>query len=57
MPTYVDTGARCMDHWGEVFPVRCGACENLRAEYRAMGMALCPKHPAHFRPCDKGCDD
>jgi hypothetical protein len=57
MPTYVDTGVRCDSHAGEVFPVRCGACENLRAEYGTLGLRLCPRHPAHFRPCQKGCDN
>jgi hypothetical protein len=54
---FTDTGARCTEHWGEVFPVRCGACANLQAEYGVLGIRLCPRHPAHFRPCEKGCDD
>jgi hypothetical protein len=57
MPTYVDTGIRCETHAGEVFPVRCAACDNLKAEYATLGIRLCPRHPAHYRPCEKGCDD
>lgn len=57
MPMYVDSGVRCTNHAGEVFPVRCVACETLRAEYATLGIRLCPTHPAHFRPCEKGCDD
>lgn len=47
----------CEDHIGEVHAPRCRACDTLRAEYGTLGMSRCPKHPAHFRPCDKGCDE
>jgi hypothetical protein len=57
MAIYVDTGVRCDRHMGEVFPVRCNACQILSDEYGTLGMRLCPQHPAHFRPCEKGCDD
>lgn len=30
--TSIDSGARCDDHAGEVFPVRCAACEAAAEE-------------------------
>lgn len=50
----VDVGIRCDDHAGEVFPPRCYECMALQAQ---RGSSRCAKHPAHFRPCSKGCDD
>lgn len=54
---FTDTGVRCDQHIGEAFPVRCNACRILADEYGQLGMRLCPRHPAHLRPCEKGCDD
>jgi hypothetical protein len=51
MPGYCDR------HIGDAHPPRCGACDVLAAEYGTLGMSLCPNHPAHFRPCEKGCDE
>lgn len=47
----------CENHYGDAFAPRCIACETLQAEYGTLGMSRCPRHPAHFRPCAKGCDD
>src|SRR5690606_29558563 len=56
----LDLGIRCDRHIGEAVPVKCAACDTLSAEYGSMGMRaswLCRNHPAHLRPCEKGCDD
>jgi hypothetical protein len=51
--TYYDYGIRCDRHIGEVFPPRCPACEGLAAEWGTLPNTVCPKHPAHLRPCTK----
>jgi hypothetical protein len=50
---FADTGIRCDRHMGDAVKVRCNACQTLSDEYGLLGMRLCPRHPAHFRPCEK----
>lgn len=49
----LDHGVRCDRHVGEAFRVRCGDCDDESAEQGHLDRRLCPKHPAHFRPCEK----
>lgn len=49
----IDNGARCLNHAGEAFPVRCVACNEAAAEWEASRPKVCPQHPMHLRPCDK----
>lgn len=53
MNDYVDIGARCDEHAGEVFPPRCATCEVTAAEWRASLPRVCQLHPMHFEPCTK----
>lgn len=53
MTTFIDSGARCDNHVGEIFPPRCLACQALDAEFKSIGFNLCPRHPAHKQPCSK----
>lgn len=53
----IDLGNRCTAHAGEAFPVRCSDCATETETLRTFAPWLCPTHPAHFRPCSKGCDD
>jgi hypothetical protein len=57
----VDLGIRCATHIGEVFGVRCAACDaaTLDATENRLARRLgfipgssCPTHPDYPRPCE-----
>jgi hypothetical protein len=40
----------CDTHVGEAHPPRCGACDSLTNEYRALGLLISDEKPARRTP-------
>lgn len=63
MSSWIDSGARCDDHAGEVFPPRCRACDAAAEATDPppppprvyVPGSSCPLHPHYPEPCD-ACD-
>jgi hypothetical protein len=59
MSVGLDTGARCDEHVGEVFPPRCPECEALQEplptpRYKTyVPGSECPLHRGYPMPCDR----